>query len=346
MKKRVLAIVLSITMLAGVIVGCGSPTGTEENNTAASKQEEITESETPAEQPTEDVEKAETDEPLKIGYAQANAGDEFRAAWLKSFSEKAESRGYTLLTTDASDDISKQISDVESLILQGCDVIAVNGLDSEGIIPALEAIKAAGIKCVLVDTTVTNEELYDCMICEDSMVTGRKQGEYIKAWLEEKGVEPRLGYVVGMYSMTFTLGRRDGVYEVLDIEEPVVENEAMWKANSAMTLAEDWMQAYPDLNVIACMNDDMAVGVIQALNSAGKNMDDILVVGVDGLSAGANYIKEGSLDATVARDLDAETSLYMEVCEKLAVGETVDKQIAPESSFVMDASNVNEYYPD
>lgn len=336
--KKLLAMVLSVTVLAGLLTGCGSSvTGGEEKETAVAAAVE----QTAAGKETEDSGK-----PLKIGYAQANAGDEFRAAWLKSFSKKAEEKGYILATTDASDDISKQISDVESLILQGCDVIAVNGLDSEGIVPALEAIKAAGIKCVMVDTTVTDESLYDCIICEDSLVTGRKQGEYIKSWLEEKALEPKLGYVVGMYSMTFTLGRRDGVYEVLGIEKPVVENEAMWKANSAMTLAEDWMQAYPDLNVIACMNDDMAIGVIQALKSAGKNMDEILVVGVDGLSAGANYIKEGSLDATVARDLEAETSLYLEICEKLAAGESVEKQIAPESSFVMDASNVQEYYPD
>lgn len=335
--KKAVAIILSLVVVLGGVTGCGSA----ENQTSKVPNENKTEAAT-----STDEMDSKTGESLKIGYAQANGGDEFRASWLNSFSKKVEANGHTLVTTDASDDISKQISDVESLIQQGCDVIAVNGLDSEGIIPALEAIKAAGIKCVMVDTTVEDESLYDASICEDSMDTGRMQGEYVKSWLEEKGVELDLGYVVGMYSMTFTLGRRDGCCEVLGIEKPNVEAEGQWKANNAMTLAEDWIQAYPDLNVIACMNDDMANGVIQAMKAAGKNSDDICIVGVDGLSAGAECIKEGTMDATVARDLEKETSLYLEVCEKLVAGETVEKNIAPDSAFIMDLTNVNEYYPD
>lgn len=286
------------------------------------------------------------EEPLKIGYAQANGGDEFRAAWCKSFSQKVKDKGYELVTTDASDDISKQISDVENLIKQGCDVIAVSGLDAQGIIPALEAIKSAGIKCIMVDTDVEDESLFDCSVSDSALEAGRMQGEYIKKWLEEKKVDLKLGYVVGMYSLDFTLGRRDGCYEVLGIDKAEVEAEAMWKANNAMTLAEDWIQAYPDLNVIACMNDDMANGVIQAMAAANKNMDDICIVGVDGLKAGAENIKAGTLDATVARDLEKETDIYLELCEKLAAGEEVEKHVAPESMFVMDASNVYEYFPD
>lgn len=342
MRRRWLAVVLSLTMAAGTLIGCGNTAAPNERNESVQQTQEAEEGESSTEQADEEPGSAA----LKIGYSQANGGDEFRSAWLESFSQKADEKGYTLVTTDASDDISKQISDVENLILQDCDVILVNGLDAEAIIPALEAVKEAGIKCVMVDTDVQNEELYDCSIMEDSMVTGRAQGEYIKNWLEEKNVEPNMGYVVGMYSMTFTLGRRDGVYEVLGIDKATVENEGMWKANNAMTLAEDWIQAYPDLNVIACMNDDMAIGVIQALTAAGKDMEEILIVGIDGLSAGANYIKEGTLDATIARDLDKETSLYIDACEKLAAGETVEKHIEPDSSFVMDASNVNEYFPD
>ena len=132
---------------------------------------------------------ANAQDALKIGYSQANGGDAFRSAWLENLSEKAEERGYTLISTDASDDTSKQISDVESLIVQQCDVILVNGLDAEGIVPALEAINAAGIKCVMIDTLVADENLYDCSLTTSGKDLGKMQGEYIKQWIEEKGVE-------------------------------------------------------------------------------------------------------------------------------------------------------------
>lgn len=335
MKKKLVALMLSAVMAVSVLAGCGgSNAGGTTDQAAATDTAEAAEDGT-----------GET-KTIKIGYSQANAGDAFRSSWLKSFSAKTDAKGYTLVTTDASDDISKQISDVENLILQGCDVICVNGLDTEAIIPALEAVKAAGIPCVMVDTDVADENLFDCSISENALTVGRIQGEYIKNWIEERNVDLKLGYIVGMYAMTTTYGRRDGVYEVLGIDKATVENEGMWKANDAMSLAEDWLQAYPDLNVIACMNDDMAIGVIQAYNAAGVNMDDVLIIGIDGLEAGAGYIKEGTLDATVGRDLDKETSMYLDVCEKLAAGEQVEKKIDPDSSFILDASNVYEYYPD
>lgn len=64
----------------------------------------------------------------------------------------------------------------------------------------------------------------------------------------------------------------------------------------------------------------------RAYNAAGVNMDDVLIIGIDGLEAGAGYIKEGTLDATVGRDLDKETSMYLDVCEKLVAGEPVEEE--------------------
>jgi inositol transport system substrate-binding protein len=98
-----------------------------------------------------------------------------------------------------------------------------------------------------------------------------------------------------------------------------------------MSLAEDWLQTYPQINVYACMNDDMAIGVIQALKGANKNMDNILVLGVDGTAAGLQYLKTGELNFTVAQDVNVATKVTFDTMVKILNGEKVDKLVIPHS---------------
>lgn len=258
-----------------------------------------------------------------------NDADEYRTQWLNAFTEQANARGYKVITANAGSDASKQLSDVESLLLQQPDILVMHAYSADGAVPALDAIEAEGIPCVLFDFDV-NAENYTTQIVDQQATYGMMQGEYIKAWLEaDPSRELHLGYVVGMYAMEGAMPRRDGLYETLGIESAEAEAEANWSANEAMALTEDWLQAYPEMNVFACMSDEMAVGVIQALVSAGKNMDDVLVLGVDGSDVGLQYLASGELDATAARDVQIETSFTLEICEKILAGETVEKNLQP-----------------
>lgn len=320
MKKKIFGVVMCVCVLAVSLMGCGKKAA--------------------------EAETGETKKTIKIGVSHANAGDEYRNTWQKKFEAQAAEKGYEVVATDASDDVSKQISDIENLIAQDCDVIVISLLDPVGIMPALEAINEAGLPSVMIDLKAEDPDAYTCVIGDDGERIGVLQAEYINQWIEEKGVELKLGYVMGMYAMTDTLRMRDRLYKEVGVEEAIVENEGLWNANDAMTIAEDWLQKYPDLNVYVCQNDQMAIGVIQALNAAGKNFDDICVVGSDGLEAGAEYIKNGMLDATVGRDIDKETRVALETCEKVVNGETVEKEIAPNAKYVLSASNVEEHYPD
>ena len=76
--------------------------------------------------------------------------------------------------------------------------------------------------------------------------------------------------------------------------EIVAKQNADWDRQKSKDLADTWIKQYPDLNAIFCNNDTMALGVVEAVKSSGK---DILVVGVDGIeerrmipSAGASWM--------------------------------------------------------
>ena len=258
-----------------------------------------------------------------------NDADEYRTQWLNTFTEMCDAKGYKVISANAGSDASKQISDVESLLLQQPDIVVMHAYSADGAVPALDAIEAAGIPCVLFDFDV-NADNYTTQVVDQQATYGQMQAQYILEWLAADPTrELHLGYVVGMYSMEGAMPRRDGLYEGLGIEAAEAEAEANWSANEAMSITEDWLQAYPDMNVFACMSDEMAVGVIQALVSAGKNMDDVLVLGVDGSDVGIEYLKTGELDATAARDINIEVSFTLETCEKILAGETVEKSLQP-----------------
>ena len=78
--------------------------------------------------------------------------------------------------------------------------------------------------------------------------------------------------------------------------EIVAKQNADWDRQKSKDLADTWIKQYPDLNAIFCNNDTMALGVVEAVKSSGK---DILVVGVDGIGEAYDSIRRGELDATI-----------------------------------------------
>jgi len=126
----------------------------------------------------------------------------------------------------------------------------------------------------------------------------------------------------------------------------LAEQEGGWSAAGGMRIAEDWLQAFPQMNIFACMNDDMAIGVIQALRAAGKSADlqnrNILVLGVDGSDAAKSYIRSGELAATAGRRLAVESMTALETAEKIIRGEVVDRLVIPNSFHAMNRENVDQ----
>lgn len=143
-----------------------------------------------------------------------------------------------MISASAGSDASKQISDVESLLLQNPDIVVMHAYSADGAGPALDAIEAAGVPCVLFDFDV-NADNYTTQIVDDQATYGEMQAQYIQQWLDEDpSRELHLGYVVGMYSMEGAMPRRDGLYAALGIESAEAEAEGNWTANEAMASPE------------------------------------------------------------------------------------------------------------
>jgi ABC-type sugar transport system substrate-binding protein len=101
---------------------------------------------------------------------------------------------------------------------------------------------------------------------------------------------------------------------------------ANWNRNKAHELATIILKAAPNLKAISAANDDMALGVIRAVQEAGA-AGKVIVVSVDGIPDAIEAVRQGSLAGTVAQYPDAMAYLAIETMVKKLKGEAVPEKI-------------------
>lgn len=283
---------------------------------------------------------------LLIGVS-VNSSDDYRTAWVNSFRDQAEEKGHRVIVLNAEEDASKQLSDIENLLLQKPDAMVVHAYDGEAIGTGLKNIKENNIPCVLVDFPVSSEfdNLYDVRVAADVDDTVGVLTDFIKEWeAENPDEEPIIGCIFGSYDYSSgTDLRYDAFCRLLGIDETYAKANAMWSAQNAILIAEDWAVNHREINIYACMSDEMAIGAIQAINSAGINKDDVLVLGIDGLESSYEYIQSGYIDCTSARDVDKETLTALNICEGLTDGKTYEKNVDPQAVYALTKDNIDEF---
>jgi ribose transport system substrate-binding protein len=94
----------------------------------------------------------------------------------------------------------------------------------------------------------------------------------------------------------------------------------------AVQVFENLMQRYPQIDAVVSANDDMAVGVVEALNAAGRG-GKTLVVGVDVIPDAAALIKEGKMFASADYSLHDQAYIATYALAKHLRGEKVPSKI-------------------
>jgi len=320
MKKKWISTLLCMTMLATLLVGCAQ---TETPATTAAVATTAAAATTEAAAETTAAPEAKT---YKIGVAMKQNADTF----VQKISDAITARGEELpdveiLMQDAEGDVATQLSQVEAFITQGVDAIILNAMDAEGLNPAVEMCIEAGIPLVECNTLTTNEN-YTCYVGSDDVDAGIIQGNFLKGVLPE---EAKVCIMYGPIGQSPQIKRIEGLTaSLLDGSkiEVLQDQTANWKREEALALAEDWLTRYPDLDAIICQNDDMAMGALQAVQSAGRQ-DSVIVVGIDAIEDALQAVKDGTLACTVFQDASGQGSTAVDVALKLAKGETVEKSV-------------------
>ena len=294
----------------------------------------------------QDLPPLEQKDSYTVGFAQTESNNPWRIAQTASFEAAAAECGWDLIVTDAGGSAAKQVSDVDSMIAQGIDVLFLPPREEDPLIPAVMRAKGAGIPVFLVDRSVNPEVAaagrdYVSFLGSDFIDQGRRVAEWV---IENHEGEGRIIELEGTTGSSPANDRKAGFDEAIaaDSRFTILESRSGdFARDEGRQVMETLLQAYPDVNVVYAHNDEMAIGAIQALEAAGRTPgEDVLVVSIDGTRDALQAIIDGKMGVTV------ESSpffgpLACETMRRYAAGETVEPWVQVEDR-IFTAENAAE----
>ncbi|GAA0359200.1 ribose ABC transporter substrate-binding protein RbsB [Alkalibacterium iburiense] len=262
-------------------------------------------------------------EEITIGLSISTLNNPFFGELQSGVIEAAEENGSTVRSVDAQDDTATQVNGVDDLIQQGVDILLINPVDSDAITPAIESANSAGIPVITIDRSSEGGDVLT-FIASDNVEGGEMAAEFI---IEMVGEDARVVQLEGVPGASATNERGEGFSNVADERLNVLESQsANFNRSEGLTVMENIIQSNSDIDAVFAQNDEMALGALEALESAG--MTDVIVVGFDGNDDALEEIEAGRLNATVAQQPDEMGRIAVEAVYDYFSGEEVESEIA------------------
>ena len=303
MKRKIVGVLLSAMLVMGTLAGCA------DNNTA----EETGSADT--------VESEDGEEKLKLGITLYSLKNEFTVRIANAAQAKADELGAELVVYDGDYDPATQISQVETMIADGVDGIILNPQDADASAPCVDRAIEAGIPIVGVNTRVNSDQLTSYVGSLD-VTAGEMQMQKVADYL---GGEGKIVIIEGPMGQSAQIERREGIQNILDKYpgiEVLAERTANWSRSEGMTVMENWLQAFDEIDAVVAENDEMALGAREAIKAANK---DIPAVGVDGITDALQAVSEGNLMVSIFQDGAGQGAKAVEVLVAAIRGETVEQ---------------------
>ena len=231
----------------------------------------------------------------------------------------------TVVAPSAETAIEEQVKIVEDLIQKKVNLIAISTANWDALTPVLKKAREAGIEVVGIDRIIPLEGVdMVTMLGVDEIKGGEIVGDFVTKYLNGKGNVAILEGVTGDY---WSERRTKGFHNIADGSPDIkvlTTQPANWERAMGMTTMENILQANPDLNLVWGLNDNMALGALQAVENAGKT-DQIKVVGYNADKEAKEAVKEGRLLATVAQQpAKIAQTIVEEIAPKLIEGKRGD----------------------
>lgn len=253
--------------------------------------------------------------------------------------QKSDAPDVNLGVVYADDDAANQLSQIETFIGKGVDAIIINPVDKVQCAAAVDAAAEAGIPIITLNTT-TDSDKNAAHVGSDDIEAGRMQLEEI---IRVVGEDAKVAYVDATLGHSAQVLRSQGYEQVLE-EHPdvelVVHDTGNWSADESMKLVENWLQTGKELDAILCMADCQLIGVVTAVENAGK-IGEIALSGMDCDMPIMEAIKEGKVQSSIWQDGLGQGANALRLAIEAAQGNEVEDYVIPYE--ICNIDNVDEY---
>lgn len=266
-----------------------------------------------------------------IGVSMANS-DTFLTVLRKGIEKSAGDASQPVQIEIAEDDVQKQLSQIQNFIAAKVDAIIVNAVDTSATAPMTKLANDAGIPIVYVNRQPIDVDALGpkgAFVASNEVDSGTLQTKEVCRLLGGKG---DILVMVGDLANQAAVQRTKDIHDVIATPECsgmkiLDEQTAVWDPVKAQDLMTNWIAAGHKPAAVIANNDNMAIGAINAMKSAGWDMKDVVVGGIDATQEALAYMKQGDLDVTVFQDAFGQGSGAVDAAMKLAKGEKVDSKV-------------------
>ena len=268
--------------------------------------------------------------PIKLAFSQVVMNHPVRINMVETFKSNCKKySNVTCIVTEGTGEVGVEIANIESLIQRKPDVLVLSSLSGTAVYPAYEEVNKAGIPLIINNSGIPDDGAknvkYTSFISPDDWQNGRLLGQYLADNLHGKG---NVIVVEGVAESSNYEHRLGGFMEVInkypDIHI-VGKQSGAWIRMPAMKAAVDLLQANPKIDGIYAMNDEMGMGVLAALRSAGREKG-VIMVSVDGQKDLVQEIAKGSA-AGASVFWESDMTRVVDAALAVAEGAVIDPRI-------------------
>lgn len=261
----------------------------------------------------------------------------------------ADQHDVKLSEYDATDDLAKQISQIQMALLQNKDPLIVNPVDALNGEAALRYAKRAGVPVIFFNRKPSDNALasYDkaWYVGTDSAKAGEYQAEILIDYLHkhpeaDRNKDGKIEYVIlkgeAMHQDTQT---RTSAFirTMMDsgiAGEPLYSGNANWSYTQALEMMKDIISrnGIDKIEAVICNNDAMALGVLSELQSLGYNQQGkkdkfIPVIGIDATPRAIAAVSRGEMIGTVLNDANAIADICVKIAHAYGEGKPVTEDL-------------------
>ena len=233
-----------------------------------------------------------------IGASYMTMNNEFYEILNEQISHRVEAEGDRLILRDPALSVERQVEQIGMMLDEGISVLILTPVDSDGLTDILKRARQMGVRIIVVDSNVRDEQLVDCTIVSDNYKAGCLLGDYL---LQNK----ESSKVVIMTHDAATSGRErvQGFLDTIEGHEGIEVVEKVpceGQLEIAMPQMEKLIEQGKEFDSVFCLNDPSSLGAAAALESKGL-LDKVDLYGIDASPDAKQLIYEGKMDASVAR---------------------------------------------
>lgn len=347
MKKKVVSMILTLTMVAGMLlVGCSSSTSEESSDSGSSGEvtydyPQVGEAENPK------MVEQEPEEALKFAFI-GFANNSYWDLIYKGVDAAVENLKDHNVTVDVINLGSEISADVINNALDSCESGGYNGIVLTCFVSGCEnyidACVESGCPVIIIGGDAGKCDRF-AYIGQDNAEAGLTVAKAIDEALGgEKGAT--FAVITSLFSMTNIEEKRNACIDYLEEKgyECVGSFEAHDSADETYSITEQLLTANPDLGAIYCTAGGTygAPKAVEANNATG----DVYVIGHDETAENLEYVRKGELDVIGQNPTGYAYDAFIYLYNKVVADQDPEEEVMASLSQIINKDNVNELFPE